>query len=90
MEVSSGFDSSFSSTNDLNLSPSRKRTVTKGKTINPNEGSETCQPTATSNMVTKTTKSCQTLTEFYYHNIDDTLGIHFSILLCEKSLKHER
>jgi hypothetical protein len=71
MEMSRNF-SSFSSTNDLNLSPSRKRTITKGKTINPHEDPEPCDSATASDMVSQSTVSCQTRsTEFYCLNNND-------------------
>lgn len=69
MELSRSYSSSFSSTNDLNLSPSRKRTITKGKTINPHEDSEPCHSASTASMVPQSHVSCQTRnTEFYCFN----------------------
>ena len=71
MELSRSY-SAFSSTNDLNLSPSRKRTITKGKTINPHDDSEPCHSATTVNMVSQSTVSCQTRnTEFYCLNNEE-------------------
>lgn len=71
MELSRNFGH-FPATNDLNLSPSRKRTTGKGKTINPHEVPEQCHPGAAVSMVSK---YCQARsTNFYYLN-EDTRGI---------------
>lgn len=68
MEMSRNF-SSFPATNDLNLSPSRKRTATKGKTINPHEDLEQCHSSTSSTMAPRANVSCQTRkTEFYCLN----------------------
>ena len=66
MEFDSRNLSSFSSTNDLNLSPSRKRTITKGKTINPHEDLEPCHSATKTSMVTQSTVSCQTRRNAFY------------------------
>ena len=71
---------SFSSTNDLNLSPSRKRTVTKGKTINPHEDLEPCS--TTTSMVTQSTVSCQTRSNAFYCLNNNEEGIKTIFYYC--------
>ncbi len=78
MELSSrNFSSSFTSTNDLNLSPSRKRTITKGKTINPHEDLEECHSATASNMVSQSTVSCQTRSNEFYCLNNNEEGIAY-------------
>ena len=74
--------SSFSSTNDLNLSPSRKRTITKGKTINPHEELEPCHSATTTSMVTQSTVSCQTRRNAFYCLNNNEEGMNKRSLHC--------
>ena len=83
MEMSRNY-SSFSSTNDLNLSPSRKRTITKGKTINPHEDPEPSHSGTASTMVSRSAVSCQTRSvEFYcLNNNEEGIFKYLKIVVC--------